>query len=89
MNRARLLQLQAIYRTELYKSVIPFWLERSLDRQRGDQFNCLDRDGSATCSLDAADARDAYTDLIYSRAPQRMLSPFSKTKKATSNMILR
>ncbi len=46
MKRARLLELREIYRRELFDSVIPFWLNHSLDRQGGGQFNSLDRDGS-------------------------------------------
>ena len=46
MRRARLLELLEIYRRELFESVIPFWLNHSLDKQRGGQFNSLDRDGS-------------------------------------------
>ncbi len=46
MNRARLLELLEIYRRELFDSVIPFWLKHSLDKERGGQFNSLDRDGS-------------------------------------------
>ena len=46
MNRARLLELREIYRRELFDNVIPFWLDHSLDREHGGQFNSLDRDGS-------------------------------------------
>ncbi len=46
MRRARLLELREIYHRELFKSVIPFWLDHSLDRKNGGQFNSLDRDGS-------------------------------------------
>jgi len=35
-----------IFRKELFKSVVPFWLEHSLDNRYGGYFNCLDRDGS-------------------------------------------
>ncbi|ERN42055.1 N-acyl-D-glucosamine 2-epimerase [Rubidibacter lacunae KORDI 51-2] len=34
------------YERELFERVIPFWLQYSLDRERGGYFNCLDRDGS-------------------------------------------
>ena len=34
------------YKDELLDSVIPFWLEKSLDREYGGYFSCLDRDGS-------------------------------------------
>ena len=46
MRRTRLLELREIYRKELFDSVIPFWLEHSLDHDNGGQFNSLDRDGS-------------------------------------------
>ena len=46
MRRARLLELREIYRRELFESVIPFWLDHSLDHKNGGQFNSLDRDGS-------------------------------------------
>jgi len=46
MKRARLLELHEIYRRELFESVIPFWLDHSLDHEHGGQFNSLDRDGS-------------------------------------------
>ncbi len=38
--------LAAIYRRELYESILPFWLRHSLDRAHGGYFTCLDRDGS-------------------------------------------
>ena len=34
------------YRDELYGSVLPFWLEKSQDKQYGGYFTCLNRDGS-------------------------------------------
>lgn len=34
------------YKDELLDRVIPFWLEKSLDREYGGYFSCLDRDGS-------------------------------------------
>ena len=34
------------YKSELLDSVIPFWLEKSLDKEYGGYFTCLDRDGS-------------------------------------------
>jgi len=46
MKRERLLELREIYRRELFDSVIPFWLNHSLDHQHGGQFNSLDRAGS-------------------------------------------
>ncbi|MYE28057.1 MAG: N-acylglucosamine 2-epimerase [Chloroflexi bacterium] len=46
MIRARLLELREVYRRELFDSVIPFWLNHSLDHERGGQFNSLDRNGA-------------------------------------------
>ena len=34
------------YRKELYDSVLPFWIEKSQDREYGGYFTCLNRDGS-------------------------------------------
>ncbi|MCY4020279.1 MAG: AGE family epimerase/isomerase [Chloroflexi bacterium] len=46
MKPERIAELREIYRRELFDSVIPFWLDHSLDHQGGGQFNSLDRDGS-------------------------------------------
>jgi N-acylglucosamine 2-epimerase len=35
----------ALYRDELFGSVIPFWMEKSPDREFGGYFTCLDRQG--------------------------------------------
>ena len=45
MKPERITELRDIYRHELFDSVVPFWLNHSLDRQQGGQFNSLDRDG--------------------------------------------
>ncbi|MGM9735016.1 MAG: AGE family epimerase/isomerase [Candidatus Cryptobacteroides sp.] len=34
------------YRSELLDNVLPFWLEKSQDKEYGGYFSCLDRDGS-------------------------------------------
>jgi len=34
------------YRKELYDNVLPFWLEKSQDKEYGGYFSCLNRDGS-------------------------------------------
>ena len=39
-------QLADQYRSELLESVVPFWLNKSQDREFGGFFTCLDRDGS-------------------------------------------
>lgn len=38
--------LAAQYKSELLDSVLPFWLEHSLDKECGGYFTCLNRDGS-------------------------------------------
>lgn len=39
-------QLAEQYKSELLDKVIPFWLEKSQDKEFGGYFTCLDRDGS-------------------------------------------
>ena len=39
-------QLAAQYRSELLDKVIPFWLNKSQDKEFGGYFTCLNRDGS-------------------------------------------
>ena len=39
-------QLAEQYESELLDKVIPFWLEKSQDKEFGGYFTCLDRDGS-------------------------------------------
>ena len=39
-------QLAEQYKSELLDKVIPFWLEKSQDKESGGYFTCLDRDGS-------------------------------------------
>ena len=39
-------QLAEQYKLELFDKVIPFWLEKSQDKEFGGYFTCLDRDGS-------------------------------------------
>ena len=39
-------QLSEQYKHELLDSVIPFWIEKSQDRECGGYFTCLDRDGT-------------------------------------------
>lgn len=36
----------SLYKKALYESVVPFWLEHSLDWECGGTFSCLDRDGT-------------------------------------------
>lgn len=42
---SNLKQLIEQYHSELYDSVIPFWLEKSVDHEFGGYFTCLDREG--------------------------------------------
>ena len=39
-------QLAELYRSELLDRVIPFWLNKSQDKECGGYFTCLDRDGT-------------------------------------------
>jgi N-acylglucosamine 2-epimerase len=39
-------QLALQYRNELLDNILPFWLEKSQDKEFGGYFTCLDRDGS-------------------------------------------
>ena len=38
--------MAARYRKELYDSVLPFWLDKSQDKEYGGYFTCLNRDGA-------------------------------------------
>ena len=46
MEKLDFAAMAARYRQELYGSVLPFWLEKSQDKQYGGYFTCLERDGS-------------------------------------------
>ncbi len=46
MNKADLVRYRQTYKNELFDSVIPFWLNNSLDRQYGGYFSCLERNGT-------------------------------------------
>lgn len=46
MELSQIQSLRAQYKDELFQSVIPFWLNHSLDTERGGYFACLDRDGT-------------------------------------------
>ncbi|MDY2859352.1 MAG: AGE family epimerase/isomerase, partial [Candidatus Cryptobacteroides sp.] len=39
-------QLAERYRSELLDNVLPFWLDKSQDKEFGGYFSCLNRDGS-------------------------------------------
>lgn len=40
-----LTKLAEQYKTELLDSVLPFWLDKSQDKEFGGYFSCLDREG--------------------------------------------
>lgn len=46
MDRTTLIHYEKLYHEELFESVIPFWLNHSLDKEYGGYFSCLDRDGT-------------------------------------------
>lgn len=46
MDTQELRTYHEIYRSELFDSVIPFWLNHSLDREKGGYFSLLERDGT-------------------------------------------
>ncbi|MEG0639368.1 MAG: AGE family epimerase/isomerase [Clostridia bacterium] len=46
MDQATLRHYHTIYEKELFDSVVPFWLNHSLDKQNGGYFTLLDRDGT-------------------------------------------
>lgn len=46
MDPARISHLRAQYHSVLYDNVLPFWMIRSLDREKGGYLHCLDREGS-------------------------------------------
>ena len=46
MNAIDFGTMAARYRKELYESVLPFWLEKSQDKEFGGYFTCLNRDGA-------------------------------------------
>ena len=46
MSELNFKELAQQYRGELLDSVLPFWLEKSQDKEFGGYFSCLNRDGS-------------------------------------------
>ncbi len=46
MDSARISLLRAQYHSALYDDLLPFWMTRSLDREKGGYLHCLDREGS-------------------------------------------
>ena len=45
-HRARLDALAGRWESDLFGSVLPFWMRHSIDEKHGGYFTCLDRDGS-------------------------------------------
>jgi len=46
MDKERLKELYNLFSNELFESVVPFWLNHSLDHECGGYFSCLERDGT-------------------------------------------
>ena len=46
MTTVNFKELAALYERELRENCLPFWLEKSQDKEYGGYFTCLDRDGS-------------------------------------------
>lgn len=46
LSARELADYHEIYRSELFDSVVPFWLNHSLDREKGGYFSLLERDGT-------------------------------------------
>jgi N-acylglucosamine 2-epimerase len=44
-------KLATQYRDELLGNVVPFWLNKSQDREFGGYFSCLDREGNVNNEL--------------------------------------
>ncbi len=46
MNSISFRTLEKTYKNELFENIIPFWLEKSIDKEFGGYFTCLDRKGN-------------------------------------------
>jgi len=46
ITQEQALQWQKLYSDTLYKNVIPFWINHSLDKENGGYFTCLETDGT-------------------------------------------
>ena len=67
-------QLEKQYRDELLQNVIPFWLEKSQDKQYGGYFTCLDRQGNVfdTDKFIWLQAREVWLfSMLYNRVEKR------------------
>lgn len=67
-------QLEKQYRDELLQKVVPFWLEKSQDKQFGGYFTCLDRKGNVfdTDKFIWLQAREVWLfSMLYNRVEKR------------------
>jgi len=67
-------QLEKQYRDELLQNVIPFWLEKSQDKEYGGYFTCLDREGNVfdTDKFIWLQAREVWLfAMLYNRVEKR------------------
>ena len=67
-------QLEKQYRDELLQNVIPFWLEKSQDKECGGYFTCLDREGNVfdTDKFIWLQAREVWLfSMLYNRVEKR------------------
>ena len=67
-------QLEKQYRDELLQNVIPFWLEKSQDKEYGGYFTCLDRQGNVfdTDKFIWLQAREVWLfAMLYNRVEKR------------------
>ena len=46
VDDSHLLAMRSVWQKDLFESVVPFWLEHSIDEEHGGYYTCLDEDGS-------------------------------------------
>lgn len=67
-------KLEQLYRSELLDNVVPFWLDKSQDREYGGYFTCLDRQGNVfdTDKFIWLQARQVWMfSMLYNKVAQR------------------
>lgn len=67
-------KLEQLYRNELLDNVVPFWLDKSQDREYGGYFTCLDRQGNVfdTDKFIWLQARQVWMfSMLYNKVAQR------------------
>ncbi len=67
-------KLESLYKTELLENVIPFWLNKSPDKEHGGYFTCLDREGNVfdTDKFIWLQARQVWLfSMLYNRVEQK------------------